>query len=233
MTTKIEADPATEVAGIAEQLAVARAERQRLGNEATAWAEETVKLAHDLDRLARNDPDQFANGFPKPKTKAAQLQREVDKRQNGNRWPKVLEGADERIRELEHELHQVTEENADQLARREYLSNGKAATLRLRQAATTILEAPPEYRASTTRQTHIANVVTGLDGRDAWHDPVVEEAVKLAERLLQVQPPRSVSLVPLTTEEPPRVRAESGGYIGNGNSRNNASEVQPERVEPV
>jgi hypothetical protein len=106
--TQTKTDPATEVSAIQEQLEVARAERQRLGNEAIAWVEETAQFTRDLDGLAQNDPDQFANGFAKPKSKAAELQREIDKRTNGNRWSQVLEGADERIRELEHELHRAS-----------------------------------------------------------------------------------------------------------------------------
>jgi hypothetical protein len=42
-----------------------------------------------------------------------------------------------------------------------------------------------------------------------------------------------VSLVPLLDEEPPRVRAHEGGYIGQHSARRNAAEEHPERVEPV
>ncbi len=233
MTTKTETklDPATEVAAIEEQLEAARAERNRLGNEALAWVEETRQLEIELDQLARTDEAQFAGGHPRPNTKAAELHREFDTRQSGNRWPAILEGADERIRKLEAELHRVTEESADQLARREYLTNGKAAALKLRRAAAVLLEGADEYRASTTRQGHIAHAVGGLDARDVWHDRTVEQAVAFAQRLAEVQPPRSVSLVPLTTEEPPRVRAQSGGFVGANMSAKNAAEDQPERVE--
>jgi hypothetical protein len=58
--------------------------------------------------------------------------------------------------------------------------------------------------------------VTGLDGRDVFSDPVVGEARKLADRLAEVQPPRSVSLAPLPTEDPARVKSVNGGYIGAG-----------------
>jgi hypothetical protein len=232
-TTKTKPDHAAEVEAIDKQLEAAREERNRLGTEALAWVAEGDQLNSELNELARSDPSQFANGFPRPETRAAELKREIDKRLGDNQWPAILEGSDERIRQLEAELHRVIEESADELARREYLSNGKAATLKLRRAATVLLEGAEEYRASTTRQGHIAHAVGGLDARDVWHDPVVEEAVAFAQRLADLQPPRPVSLVPLTTEEPPRVRAHAGGYIGQHSARRNASEDQPQRVEAL
>lgn len=113
------------------------------------------------------------------------------------------------------------------------LGKGTDAAKKLRQAAALIHEGTADYIGSTGRQTQIAYSCDGLDGQDVWSDPIVTEARKLADRLAEVQPPRSVSLVPLTSEEPPRVRSQSGGFIGANVSLNNAAEDQPERVEPV
>jgi hypothetical protein len=233
MTTKTKADPADELAAIEEQLEAAREERARLDAEARAWQAELGKLEHDLVDLARNDPGQFANGFPRPKTQAAKLQAEIEERKNGHKWPDLLGGADQRVRKLEAELSRTTAASADEPARREYLGNGKGAVEKLRQAAALIREGAAEYRASATRHVQIAYACPGLDGQDVWSDPAVDEAQAFAERLAQVQPPRSVSLCPLVDEGPPRVRSKSGGYIGANMSRRDAAEDQPQPVEPV
>jgi hypothetical protein len=166
-------------------------------------------------------------------TKAAKLRAELDKRANGNRWAEILGGADARIRSFEAELSRRTEANAEALARHDYEGRGVANAEKWRRIAALILEADAEYTASAQYQMGVAISVTGLDGRDVFSDPSVAEARKLADRLAEVQPPRSVSLVPLTSEEPPRVRSVSGGFIGANVSLNNAAEDQPERVEPV
>jgi hypothetical protein len=233
MTTKTKADPVAELTPIREKLEAARQERTRLGVEARTWQTGIEGLERDLADLARDDPSQFANGFPKQKTKAAELRAELDKRTNGNRWAEILGGADARIRSLEAELSRRTEANAEALARHDYEGRGTANAGKWRQIAALILEADAEYMASAQYQMGIVNSVTGLDGQDVFSDPAVAEARKLADRLAEVQPPRSVSLVPLTSEEPPRVRSQSGGFIGANVSLNNAAEDQPERVEPV
>ena len=97
------------------------------------------------------------------------------------------------------------EANADALARDEYQGRGTANAKKWRRIAGLILEAESEYRASVSEHREIAISVTGLDGQDVISDPAVAEARKLAERLAEVQPPRSVSLVPLTSEDPLRV----------------------------
>ena len=234
MTTKTKtADPVAELTPIREKLEAAREERARLGMDARAWQDEIGKLERDLSDLARDDPAQFANGFPKQKTKAAGLRAEIDKRTNGHKWADILGGADARIRSFEAELSRRTEANAEALARHEYEGRGTTNAEKWRKIAALILEAADEYQASTSQHVQIAFSVAGLDGRDVWSDPVVNEARRLADRLAEVQPPRSVSLVPLTTEEPPRVRSVNGGFIGANVSLNNAAEDQPERVEPV
>jgi hypothetical protein len=211
MTTTTKPDPNTELTPIREKLEAARQERARLGVEARAWQTGIAGLERDLADLARDDPSQFASGFPKQKTKAAELRAEIDKRVNGNRWAEILGGADARIRSFEAELSRRTEANAEALARHEYEGRGVANAEKWRQIAALILEADGEYTASAQSQMGIAISVTGLDGRDVFSDPAVAEARKLTDRLAEVQPPRSVSLVPLTSEEPPRVRSQSGG----------------------
>jgi hypothetical protein len=211
MTTTTKPDPNTELTPIREKLEAARQERARLGVEARAWQTGIAGLERDLADLARDDPSQFASGFPKQKTKAAELRAEIDKRVNGNRWAEILGGADARIRSFEAELSRRTEANAEALARHEYEGRGVANAEKWRQIAALILEADGEYTASAQSQMGIAISVTGLDGRGVFSDPAVAEARKLTDRLAEVQPPRSVSLVPLTSEEPPRVRSQSGG----------------------
>jgi hypothetical protein len=233
MTTKTKADPAAELTPIREKLEAARQERARLGMEARAWQTGTAGLERDLADLARDDPSQFGGGFPKQKTKAAELRVELDKRANGHKWPEIIGGADARIRSLEAELSRRTEANAEALARHEYEGRGTDNAGKWRQIAALILEADSEYTASVQTQMGIVNSVGGLNGRDVFSDPAVAEARKLVDRLAEIQPPRSVSLVPLTSEEPPRVRSLNGGYIGANVSLNNAAEDQPERVEPV
>jgi hypothetical protein len=233
MTTKTKADPVAELTPIREKLEAAREERSRLGQEARAWEDDLARLQAELDGLANTDASQFAGGQPKPKTRAAELRAEIDKRTNGHKWPEIIGGADARIRSLEAELSRRTEANAEALARHDYEGRGVANAERWRKIAMLILEADAEYTASTQYQMGIAISVGGLDARDVFSDPAVAEARKLADRLAEVQPPRSVSLVPLTSEEPPRVRSQSGGFIGANVSLNNAAEDQPERVEPV
>ena len=236
MTTKTKPDPAAELAPIQEQLQTAREERARLGMEARSWQDELAQLEYALSALARQDPSQFANGSPKPKTKAAEIQTEIDKRRNGNQWSDILGGSDQRVRELDEELGRVTAANAEWLARAEYEGRGAKNTLKWRKIAALIYEAADEYQASVSKQITIAFAVDGLDGldgRDVWTDETVKQARALAERLAAIQPPRSLCLTPLTSEEPPRVRSVSGGFIGHNYSRNNAAEDQPQRVEPV
>jgi antitoxin (DNA-binding transcriptional repressor) of toxin-antitoxin stability system len=234
MTTVTKAsDPVAELTPIREKLEAARQERARLGVESRAWQDGIGKLERDLVDLARDDPVQFANGFPKQKTKAAELRAEIDKRANGHKWPEIIGGADARIRSLEAELSRRTEANAEALARHEYEGRGTANAEKWRQIATLILEADGEYTASAQYQMGIAISVTGLDGRDVFSDPVVGEARKLADRLAEVQPPRSVSLAPLPTEDPARVKSVNGGYIGAGVNAGDIAEDQPERVELV
>jgi hypothetical protein len=219
MTTKTKTDPATELAPIAEQLHAAREERDSLQAEARAWQAEIARLEHDLSDLAREDPAQFANGFPRRGTKAAELRAKIDKAVNGNRWSDVLGGAERRVQELEHGLSRRTEANADALARQEYRGRGMANAEKWRRIAGLILEAADEYQASESRHIQIAFSVTGLDGRDVWADQAVAEARSLADRLAEIQPPRSVSLVPLTSEDPSRVKSVSGGFIRAGRMR--------------
>jgi hypothetical protein len=233
MTTKTKTDPAAELAPIAEQLQAAREERARLGVEARAWQDEVAKLERDLSDLARDDPRQFANGFPGPKTKPAGLRAEIDKRVNGHRWPEILGGADKRIQKLEDKLSRQTEANAEVLAHAEYCGRGTDNAEKWRQIAALILEADAEYRASTNSHLAIVTSVTGLNGQDVLSDPIVTEARKLAASLAEVQPPRAVSLVPLTTEDPSRVKSINGGYIRAGANAADIAEGQPERVEPV
>lgn len=152
---------------------------------------------------------------------------------NGNRWSDIIGGAEKRVHDLEHELGRVTEANADSLARAEYLGRGTANAEKWRRIAALILEAESEYRASTNAHLGIVTSVTGLNGQDVVSDPVVAEARKLAEGLVEVQPPRSVSLVPLTSEDPSRVKSPSGGYIRAGANAADIAEDQPERVEQV
>jgi hypothetical protein len=234
MATKTKTiDPAAELVPVEEQLQAARQERDRLGVEARAWQDEVAQLERDLSDLAQDDPAQFANGFPRPKTKAAQLRAEMDKRVNGNRWGDILGGADRRIQDLEHGLSRRTEANADALARHEYLGRGTANAEKWRRIASLILEADAEYMASINRHLAIVTSCGGLDGQDVFCDPVVAEARKLAERLAEVQPPRAVSLVPLTSEDPARVRSVHGGYLRYGSNADDIAEDQPDRVEPV
>ncbi|MEK6272980.1 MAG: hypothetical protein AABM42_10095 [Actinomycetota bacterium] len=232
-TTTKATDPAAELAPVEEQLQVARQERDRLGVEARAWQAEVANLERDLSDLARTDPAQFSNGFPKQRTTAAGLRGEIDKRVNGNRWGDILGGADRRIQDLEHGLSRRTEANAEALAHREYRGRGTANAEKWRRIAALILEADSEYTASTNRHLAIVTSVTGLDGQNVVSDPVVTEARELAGRLAEVQPPRSVSLVPLTSEDPTRVKSVHGGFIRAGANAGDIAEDQPDRVEPV
>jgi hypothetical protein len=233
MATKTKtADPAAELGAITDQLQAAREERDRLEAECRAWINEGESLERELTDLARTDPGQFANGSPRAKTRAAGLRAKIEKRAAGNRWSDILEGARRRVHDLERDLGRRTEANAEALAREEYLGRGTANAQKWRGIAAQILEADAEYTGSINRQLAIVTAVTGLDGQNVFCDPVVAEARNLATRLAEVQPPRSVTLVPLTTEDPTRVKSINGGYIGAG-ANADIAEYQPERVEPV
>jgi hypothetical protein len=231
-TTKI-TDPAAELAPIAEQLQAAREERDRLGAEARTWQGEVAELERELADLARDDPGQFANGFPRPKSKAARLRGEIDKRVNGNRWSDILGGAERRVQDLERDLSRRTEAKADTVALQEFQGRGTDNAKKCRQIAALIMEAASEYTTSEHYHLGIVTSVGGLNGQDILSDPVVAEARKLAPRLAEVQPPRSVSLVPLITEDPDRVKSVSGGYIRAGANAADIAEDQPERVERI
>ena len=102
MTTATKTDPAAAIAAKREQLEAARKERARLGEEARADQSKVEGAGAALDQLARTAPDQFEGGQPKAKTEAAKAKRIIEEAST-SRWPAILEGADQRIRDLEKE----------------------------------------------------------------------------------------------------------------------------------
>jgi hypothetical protein len=234
MTTKT-ITQADDLPAIEEQLQTAREERSRLGQEARVFADKLAGLQAEFSGIARRDATQFGpDGQPKAKSRAAELKTEITKASGGHQWAALIEGADARIRELEHELTRALAANAEALARAEYEGAGQAAVEKLRQGAALILEGCDEYTASADRQGRIANSVAGLDGQDIVADPVVDEARRAVHGLGGAQPPRSKSLTPLVDDQPRKLRMVAGGYADGYSLRDeDVAEDQPERVEPI
>jgi hypothetical protein len=232
-TTKTQpTDPAAVLVPIEEQLQVAREERARLGQEARAWADGVAGLEAELSALARSDASQFgSDGQPKPKSRAAELRAEITKRTNGQKWPEILEGADQRIRNLENELNGAVEANAEALARAEYEGPGKAAADKIKHGAALIAEGQAEYVASEQRLMGICTATQGLNAQDIVSDPRVVHAARATESLDDLAPPRSRSLTPMSEETPPRYRIRSGGFVRSPHPDDVADVPQPERVE--
>jgi hypothetical protein len=113
-------DPLAELREVERQLEEARADRARLGEQAEKFAMGIRVVEVEYGDLSRTAPKQFdGNGQPKPKTRAGTLKKQLEQAQS-SRWPQILDGADQRVSELQRKLGVIIEQNAVELATREF-----------------------------------------------------------------------------------------------------------------
>jgi hypothetical protein len=231
VTPKKQPGPLDDLRAAEEQVQVAREERRRLGDEATAFFNELARVEAELRGIAETDPEQFGpDGQPKPKSKAAGLRKQLEEGAS-NRWPQILTGADGRISALEQEVQQGVEDNAVELARREY-QGGEKDLADLSALAEQML---PILSRLEERRGHLVDVTSAcrgqIDGQDVGADQRLVELRRLLEAHPEFTPPRIPALTPLVGEEEPRkVRAANGEWTHAAWDHEPHPE-QPEKVE--
>jgi hypothetical protein len=192
------------------------------------WA----KAEAELRSLAPTEREQFdGSGQPRPKTRAAKLKAKIDEAQS-SKWPEILAGADERIDRAEDRERQLTDNNAIELAQRDYRA-GEDDLAAGAELAEQLLEILQRVRGRMGSLTHtVASCRGRIDGRDIEVDPAIGELIERLRKYPDLAPPRSRTLTPLATENPAIVRGNSGGWISTAHGSDNFAEEQPERVEP-
>lgn len=236
MKTEVDAAPASDpfarLQALNEQLEAARRDRARRGEEARAFGREVEQAKVELDHLARTAPDQFdGTGQPKAKSKAGQLKKKIEQA-GTSRWPSILDGADQRIAEVERQVRDLLRENAEVIARADY-ERGLEAKRRLQSLASQMREAVGQMRASEPSLLAITTAVSGpLDGRDVEVNPRLGEVERLVELVDEIRPARIPTLTPYADEEPVIWKTADGGWMPvRSEPAAGWAEDQPERVE--
>lgn len=222
-------DAFANIAAIREQVEAARADRERLGDEATAYFREVEQASAELDHLARSATEQFgSDGQPKPKSKAAALKKKVeDSRQSS--WPAILQGADQAIVKLDGELRDLLNANCVELARQEY-DRGLDGVRRVQSLAAAMRDAIGAMRATEPALLEIVTAIgMPLDGRDVAVDPRWQELERMLDSLAELEPARIAALTPYSGEQPRKVRTPSGEWSHAGGAER--PEDQPPPME--
>ena len=228
--TKSETDPAAAIATVREQLEAARKERARLGEEARADQSKVQAAEAALNHLAHTAPDQFEAGHPAAKSEAAKAKRIIEEAST-SRWPAILEGADQRIRDLEKDVANLIRDAAPQLARAEYEA-GQEEVGELRGYLAGAREVIGRIRSYEPALLSITTASGGaIDGRSIQIDPRLEELERVLDSLEDLQAARVPVLSPFEDEEPQVVRTADGGWVRATVAGDTELGEQPERIE--
>jgi hypothetical protein len=162
--------------------------------------------------LARSDPTQFGqDGLPRPKTAAARLRANLE-RARDSRWPDVISGSDERVREVEEELRRLVADHAAVFAREQW-DRGLEAVEKIKQLA-------PEMLAAVAQAQHSYHVLHGIvavlpggviHGTSIQVDPRLDEIERAPAGLEGLRPARVPPLVPFVCEEVDAYATQDGG----------------------
>jgi hypothetical protein len=149
-----------------------------------------------------------------------------------SKWPEILEGADQRIRQAEGELRRLTAASAIELARDEFRA-GEDDLAEVDVLAERMLQALARIDAHRLRLMEIAQSCGGrIDGRDVTTDGRLDQLRDLLAQHPDFSPPRARTLTPLRGENPTVWRGRDGGWVGAGHGSDSFHDEQPERLEP-
>ena len=230
MTTTTEtstADRLAELEAAKERLAAANAEREKIDAEYREWDDGIRNAKAESNHLARTEREQFAGGRPRPKTRAAALEKQIADAEKAN-WREIIRGADEQVAEAEHEARRLTASLAVELALKGYERG-----LRGRERLLAVLrgkevrDAIGEMRAAEADLREVAVAVDGpIDGRSVI-DPSLEKLERTLEAVASVEPARIPTMTPYPDETVTVVR-KNGSWA----RAEIAGEIDPDQQPP-
>jgi len=222
--------PAAELAALDAAATAAKAERDRIVREAREHEAQLSALERALNQIAHDEPTQFnASAEPKPNTKAAKINAELQRVQaTGSRWPALITGAETKLRAAERAASHHRAGHAIELARIEF-QGGEDDLAELDDLAEQQLAVLARIRTREARLIALTTATPGrIDGRDIKFDPRLADLTNLLADHPTFYPPRSRSLTPLSGEVPPLRRSVDGGFIAGSNRPEDYGEQPPE-----
>lgn len=231
MATKT-TDPAAQLEKFVKALTKAREEAEEIGARLRTQQARYREVEAALAALARSEPRQFnADGSARGE-EARKLQSERSELQ-ASRLPDVHAGAQGRVREREEAVTGCRTEHAEFFARRAYEAGVKDIA-ELRRLAAEMEAVFVRLDARSGELIGICAATQGLDGQDVADDPQLAVARKAISGLAEAQPPRSMSVTPLTGQEAlHRYRVRSGGFVRSPHPDDLGGVEQPLPVERI
>ena len=226
------ADPLDQLREARAQLDTARAERDKLAQRRDAYAAELREAQAEFDELAAAKPDQFDNhGLPVKNSRAWKLRAQLDQAQK-SKWPDLIAGTDERVRQAEDRLRRLTARYAVPLARAEH-DRGVEAIKDVRSRASELRAALAAVRAPEPDLLWIATAAAGaIDGRSTWSDARVGELERALESVELMLPARIPAMTPYVGEEPSVFLTSDGSWVPARSAGQAELAEQPEPIEP-